>query len=364
MGSSSSSPIANLMEFVLDNGLIGVLFYIPLMKRYVDDIICSVPEDKVTYLLNKFNSQHNRIQFTLEEETNRSVPFLDTRVIRASDNKLILDWYQKPSASGRYLHYLSNHTHSQKVNMVLGLKNRILRISHHSLRQKNLRLLHQLMMENGYPRNLLNRLIYNSNSSPPERQRNGDTSAFATTDVNLLYSSIPLVKGLTNALISLLRTSNVRLIPRSEFKIDKLFSRTKERINTMNKSGVVYLVPCSVCEEVYIGQTSQQLKKRLTQHKSDIKNPKKICALADHTRNRDHLMDYDSVQVLDCERNGSKRCFLEMYHIIRQVNSMNYRRDINNISSIYTYLIRFGQLSESEVARPLSGAEMGTLDGG
>lgn len=126
MGSSSSSPIAEIaMDFLLDDILADVPFCIPLMKKYVDDIICSVPEDKVSYILDRFNSQHHGIQFTMEEETNRSIPFLDTRVIRTSENRLILDWYQKPSSSGRYLHYHSNHTLSQKVNMILGLKNRI-----------------------------------------------------------------------------------------------------------------------------------------------------------------------------------------------------------------------------------------------
>ncbi|XP_044761653.1 uncharacterized protein LOC123318931 [Coccinella septempunctata] len=363
MGSNSSSPIADIvMDFILDNVLSDVPFHIPFIKKYVDDIICAVPEEQVNYLLEKFNNHHRRVQFTLEKETDRSVPFLDTKVIRLPDNRLILDWYRKPTSSGRYIHYLSNHTHGQKVNLVLGLKNRIRRIAHPSLRTQNLEILFQLMLENGYPRGLLNRLIHSSTHSG--QPRNEHRGASTTIDLNLTYASLPLIKGMTNALISLLKTPNIKLIPKPEFKIDRLHSRIKDSVSTFHKSGVIYSVPCSMCNEIYIGQTSQQLKKRLAQHRSDIKNPNKICALADHSRDRDHLMDYEATRVLDCERNGGKRSFLEMYHIKRHPNAMNYRRDVNHISSIYSYLIHFDQVNEGDLSRPRSVSSDGVLSDG
>ncbi|XP_044745088.1 uncharacterized protein LOC123306951 [Coccinella septempunctata] len=159
-------------------------------------------------------------------------------------------------------------------------------------------------------------------------------------------------------------TNNIKLIPKPEFKIDRLHSRIKDSVSTFHKSGVIYSVPCSMCNEIYIGQTSQQLKKRLAQHRSDIKNPNKICALADHSRDRDHLMDYEATRVLDCERNGGKRSFLEMYHIKRHPNAMNYRRDVNHISSIYSYLIHFDQVNEGDPSRPRSVSSDGVLSDG
>ncbi|XP_044751707.1 uncharacterized protein LOC123311702 [Coccinella septempunctata] len=47
MGSNSSSPIADIvMDFILDNVLSDVPFHIPFIKKYVDDIICAVPEEQ------------------------------------------------------------------------------------------------------------------------------------------------------------------------------------------------------------------------------------------------------------------------------------------------------------------------------
>ena len=235
--------------------------------------------------------------------------------------------------------------------MILGLKNRIEKVAHPSLRQQNLRLLLQLMLENGYPKRLLSRLIYNT--TPSRQPTNGERGASTTVDTGnvdrILYSSIPLINGMTNALINLLKTTQIKLIPKSYFKIDRLYSRVKDRMTVDNMSGVVYCIPCSICSEVYIGQTSQLLKRRIAKHKSDIKNPNKICALADHTRDKDHPMDYDSTKILECAVSGKKRCFLEMYHIKRHTCSMNYRRDVNNISSIYTYLIHYDQFGGSEL---------------
>lgn len=76
------------------------------------------------------------IAFTLKPEKERSVPFLDTKLIRTNENKIILNWYVKPTSSGRYLKYHLYHAEKMKINVVLGLKNRIEKISYESLRQK------------------------------------------------------------------------------------------------------------------------------------------------------------------------------------------------------------------------------------
>ncbi|XP_044751677.1 uncharacterized protein LOC123311673 [Coccinella septempunctata] len=292
MGSDLSQPIAEIiMDFLLDCILAGIPFEIPLIKRFVDDLLCAVPKDQVAYTLERFNEQHQSIQFTLEEETNGGVPFLDTMVMRTPENRIILDWYRKPTSSGRYLNYFSNHSHRQKVNMILGLKDRILRVTHPTLKEKNLKMLFQLMVENGYPKGLLARLIFNT-ALTPRPQSMGDNPHTVDNPASLTFATIPLINNMSYDLINLLKTSTLRIVPKNEFKIEKLFSRKKDRLDVGNMMGVVYSIPCSECMEVYIGQTSQQLKRRIAQHKSDIKNPNKACALADHTRNKNHLMDY------------------------------------------------------------------------
>jgi len=52
-------------------------FEIPVYYRYVDDILLITPANRVDIILNSFNSIHNRLQFTVEYEKNRSISFLD-----------------------------------------------------------------------------------------------------------------------------------------------------------------------------------------------------------------------------------------------------------------------------------------------
>ncbi|XP_044760226.1 uncharacterized protein LOC123317682 [Coccinella septempunctata] len=110
MGSNLSAILAFIVMTELINVCLLSLPYEPtFLYLYVDDIIRAIPADGLQELLRVFNSYDEHIQFTVEEENENSVPFLDTRVIRAPDNTLRLKWYRKPTSSGRYIHYRSNH---------------------------------------------------------------------------------------------------------------------------------------------------------------------------------------------------------------------------------------------------------------
>lgn len=97
---SEVSPI--LSQYIMDNLLSSYVlkhdFNLHFFKKYVDDIITSVPQGKENQILDVFNSYNPHIKFTIEKKNNNSVPFLHTRIIRTSSHTVlfwILDWYQK-----------------------------------------------------------------------------------------------------------------------------------------------------------------------------------------------------------------------------------------------------------------------------
>ncbi|XP_011865403.1 PREDICTED: uncharacterized protein LOC105560690, partial [Vollenhovia emeryi] len=97
MGSPISPLIADLVmqdleEFVLRD--IHTSFYV----RYVDDILLLVHSDSINDILEKFNSYHQRLQFTLEIENERTISFLDLKIL-IQDNNLLIDWYHKKTFS-------------------------------------------------------------------------------------------------------------------------------------------------------------------------------------------------------------------------------------------------------------------------
>lgn len=99
------------MNFIIKEALKRLPFNITLIKVYVDDTFLIAPEDSTDILLQTFNSVHEKIQFTMEVESDQSLPFLDTLVTRNGDH-LTTEWY---SNSDSVLHYMSYHPFLRKL---------------------------------------------------------------------------------------------------------------------------------------------------------------------------------------------------------------------------------------------------------
>jgi len=155
MGSPLSPVIADIVMQELENTVLRIRF--PIYYRYVDDIVMTVPIDATTDILNAFNEYHPRLQFTLEVGGNR-INFLDTTII-LEGNKIKFDWYHKPTFSGRYLNYWSQHPMSQKRGTILGLVDRAFLLSHPGFHQKNLEFVIETLVINDYPLNIIFKVI-------------------------------------------------------------------------------------------------------------------------------------------------------------------------------------------------------------
>ena len=83
-------------------------------KRFVDDVIATVSQNEIVVLLQHLNSIKPSIQFTVERETDRKLPFLDTYVQRTTDGKLGTVVYRKPTHTDKYLPFNSHHPRSHK----------------------------------------------------------------------------------------------------------------------------------------------------------------------------------------------------------------------------------------------------------
>ena len=336
MGASVSPILAQyVMDELLDCCLSKLPFQIPIIKKYVDDMFCVVPRGTEDEILTVFNGFNPFLQFTTEIEKDNSIPFLDTRIVR-HNNTLILDWYRKPTNSGRYLNYLSNHKEKMKVNLVLGLKNRIHKISHESFFNKNLKLLFDILKKNSYPDSLLRRLLFSDPMARSSATRN-PTDRDDVTQV--AYAVLPYIEHISPRIINTFKDFNFKFALKNIKTVDRLFTKTKDPVPTLERSAVVYNIKCSDCQLEYIGQTSQTLKSRLTAHRSDIRREKKSCAMAEHSITTNHLPNYDDVSILDHSNSYKKRTFMEMARISQNPNAMNKRSDIANLSNIYSYLL-------------------------
>lgn len=360
MGATVSPIVAQyVMDDLLEVCIPKLNFQLPFIKKYVDDIICAVPEGSTDEILNVFNSYNNHLQFTIENETNNRVPFLDTQLIRRPDNTIILDWYIKPTSSGRYMNYNSHHTEKMKINLVLAMKNRIQKISHISLRNENIDKLYNILIDNSYPAHLLTKWLHNtrdidnlSNVGATVSQANNDNTE------PTIYGSIPYIKELSPRIINVFKHENGIKIAQKNLKhIGQLYTKLKDKDNPLKRSNVVYSIPCQNCQQKYIGQTSRTLNSRITLHRSDCRTLKRTCALSEHAMDTGHHLDFNNYKILHNEKNLTKRLFLEMAEINKEDNNMNKKTDISSLSSIYSYILKLDNTRQLDQTNSSSSTE-------
>ena len=89
MGSPVSAVIANLyMETFEEQAIESAPFKPKIWKRYVDDTFTILDRDRVDSFLQHLNSQQPTIRFTMENENDNKIAFLDASVSREPDGRL------------------------------------------------------------------------------------------------------------------------------------------------------------------------------------------------------------------------------------------------------------------------------------
>ena len=117
--------------------------------HYVDDIVLAVHKEKVEGVLELFNS-YEKLKFIVDFGDENGINFLNVKLMRQEEN-IIFDIYKKPTNSGRYLNYFSNHPLAHKRGVIIGQFDRILFLSHPKFHEKNISELIHTLLSNGYP---------------------------------------------------------------------------------------------------------------------------------------------------------------------------------------------------------------------
>lgn len=352
-GIAMGSPIAPaLAELVMDDLLAFVTdkldFELPFLYKYVDDIITILPKCKIDSTLLIFNSYHSRLNFTVEIENNNALPFLDTLVIREGPH-IYTDWFFKPCASNRILHFYSQCPSHYKYNTLNNLLHRCFKISSARFHTANIERLKFIFINNDYPITVINKVIRqfkpNIDSIAPSNN-NTNNNQLVT-----YFFSYPYIPYLSQKIKKMLTTPNCIPIFKPANSVGKLFTRVKDRIQLQECSNVIYKIPCNDCAKSYIGQTKRYLSTRLKEHKSNLNdaviesldtltdNMNFKSALVSHAILDNHYFNFDNATVIDNENHLHKRLFLEAYHIYMN-DTVNFRTDISNtLSTTYSGIL-------------------------
>jgi hypothetical protein len=126
MGSSLSPIVSNIFMEHLENLALDLAQHKPsVWLRYADDTFVAWPHgpSRLQDFLSHLNSLRLSIQFTMEIESDSTIAFFDVLVIRKGMT-LSTKVYRKPTHTGRYLNFNSNHPPHVKRGLIQSLHNR------------------------------------------------------------------------------------------------------------------------------------------------------------------------------------------------------------------------------------------------
>ena len=101
--------------------------------------------------------------------------------------------------------------------------------------------------------------------------------------------TLPYVRGLSEAVRSVLTPLGLRVSFRPNTTLKQLLVRPKDQTPTEELAGVVYQVPCASCPASYVGQTGRCLGKRMKEHRKAVESGDCAnSALAEHVWSHHH----------------------------------------------------------------------------
>ena len=110
MGSPASVMIANLMMEDVEERVLTSFHPPPRSwQHYVDDTFTALPSDLVQQFLSQLNSIELCIHFTLEEETEGKLLFLDVCLQSEDNGSLTTSVFRKATHTNHYLSFDSHH---------------------------------------------------------------------------------------------------------------------------------------------------------------------------------------------------------------------------------------------------------------
>ena len=138
---------------------------------------------------------------------------------------------------------------------------------------------------------------------------------------------LPYVKRISESLKRILQGFNISTVMRPHHTLKQRLVHPKDAIPNMEKSSVIYCIPCAECPATYVGETKRKLCKRMDEHKRTVRMADfNVSAIAEHTWNAGHGVDWSGVTTLDQHKILHPRLALEAFHIQKRPLPLNRDR--------------------------------------
>lgn len=335
MGSPASPAMADLVMEMIEEKVINELSNKGITlwdyKRYVDDTFMRVNSRHINTIVNTFNAQHPRLQFTFEEEREGTLPFLDVQVIRNEDGKLSTQWYTKPTWSGRYLSYESQMPTNYKRNTVSLLTRKVIELSDAKYHEDDLRKVNTTLQMNDYPIKFIKDVM-----SATINKINDPTPGGNDLLMENKFVAIPYIPEVFHKLKRTLNEVGIKAVGKAAKPLSCLSTQLKDKIPKQFLSNVCYELTCD-CGKNYIGQTKQFILDRVKQH---IKGGNQQSAMSAHLKDDNCSLSFDNVRILCQEQNRKVREVKEAILIKKKKTAINTQSDDFDIGHCYDNIVQ------------------------
>jgi hypothetical protein len=306
-----------------------------LWLRYVDDVFCifEINMDKIHEFLARINKWHPNLRFTVEFEKDKRLPFLDVLVTREADMHTTTI-YRKPTHTDLYLLWDSNQCRKYKLGLIKTLMVRILRIcsTPQMIRQETDRL-RSTLKSNGYPQHIIRRGIREGEVIATRLQQPKPTTAPKQRVLFTLgyygHETMILASHVRKVCEKLLPHVELRVAFKKQHTLKQTFLPIQKGLDESKKNKqIIYKVPCTNCDLVYIGETARDRTTRMKEHKAAIEKNIADSDLAKHMNNAKHTADFTKMEILGNESDWRRRVIKEslftQQHLGKTINQVKH----------------------------------------
>ena len=333
MGSPLSAVLACLyMETLEEDHFKQILGEGSVWLRYVDDVLVFVPDDTdLDRVLNRLNSVEQSIQFTIEREHERQLPFLDVMINRERAT-LTFSVYRKPTNKDDMIHFYSGHSMKTKTGVALGFFLRAYRICSPKFIGEELGRIIEDFRRVKFPLGVLIRLKHKAKRIYSRNDRPRDKKEISLTLPNSHLAEE--VRKVFHGQLRLTTTSGLRACDMVQRKPTKTSGKRKD-----TDPRVVYKIPCGGCNRAYFGESGRGIEQRIKEHKADLRYHRTTNSFVMHVDTDSHLPDWCRAETLHRGLNKRKRRALEAAYITTEEN-INISQGYFKLSKSAARLIR------------------------
>ena len=200
----------------------------------------------------------------MEIESDGQLPFMDVKVMKTED-ELQRMIYRKPTFTGLYTRWDSFCPTKHKLNLIRSLTSRAIKICSESKLEEELQNLRVIFRKNGYPTELVERIITQTTTKPPKTKEQSEASPGSIVFLKLPWIG-EISRKFKKEIEETITKASVTTTPIVSFTTRHTFNGVyKDSLPTTSKSFVVYNFQCC-CGKQYVGKTTQVLSERIKQH--------------------------------------------------------------------------------------------------